>query len=143
MHRGGMGSLIAPLKPEQLKKWREKFPPLHYPTGQTLFYEGHQPYGIYVVHSGTLVLKARKRSRAKKILISAGTAVGLDLIVRGQPYPCTAIIQDDVELSFISRMDLMKRLGKRDTLIAPIKAASGNGHEHRHVPSHSKDGDSE
>ena len=124
MHHGGVGHVVVVLKPEQLQKWREKVPPFTCKTGQTLFYEGHYPYGVYVIHSGTLALKARKRSRSKRILVSSGSAVGLDLILEDRPFPWTGVIQEDVEISFLARTEAIRRIGRRDALLAPLAGAA-------------------
>jgi len=82
-----------------------------YAKNQILFYEGHFPYGLYVIHQGVLRLR-RARSRLDPIELGSGSIIGLNLIHNHQPYPGTAQVVDDLMVSFVDRLIVLKWIEK-------------------------------
>ncbi len=78
---------------------------VHYKAGQVLFYEEHQPYGAYVIHSGTIDFSSSdcKCSEEKVFSISDGQLVGVDHILDGTPFCCTCSAATDCKITFIPK----------------------------------------
>lgn len=78
--------------------------------GQKLFYEGHVPCGVFVIVSGKVSLfKDGKQGEGPVGQLAANQPIGIDLLANEQPYPFTAIADDDdVEAYFVSKSDLSK-----------------------------------
>ena len=77
--------------------------------GQTLFYKGHMPCGVFVVVAGP-VNYFQETGHAENPVgqFSNFQPIGIDLLTSQQPYPFTAIASgDDVRAYFISKNDLM------------------------------------
>jgi CRP/FNR family transcriptional regulator, cyclic AMP receptor protein len=83
-----------------------------YPKGATLFVEGEEPRGIYILCSGRAKLSTT--SIDGKTLITriseAGDVLGLPATVSGKPYELTADVLEPTEASFILRADFIEFL---------------------------------
>ncbi len=99
----------CPLSPEERIRYQQivatsarlltegKF--LSYQRGQTIFYAGHLPYGLYVVQEGVV-----------SIPTDAGQLLGLRHLLARTPYCETAIAKSDVEVMFFSRTYIDQQL---------------------------------
>ncbi len=82
--------------------------PVHLKKGQKLFYEGHAPCGVFVIVAGKVNLFHEENQEKKSIgQLALYQPIGIDLLANEQPYPYTAIAEDDVKVYFISKGDLM------------------------------------
>ena len=82
---------------------------LDFKKGQVLFYEGHAPYGVFVVGSGEVRFKRGERPCAGNHLWSSpsGKVLGLDHFFDDTPYCCTCLAATDCTMTFISKSQLM------------------------------------
>ncbi|HKQ88158.1 MAG TPA: Crp/Fnr family transcriptional regulator [Candidatus Acidoferrales bacterium] len=85
-----------------------------YPKGATLFVEGEEPRGIFVLCGGRAKLSTT--SMDGKTLITriseAGDVLGLPAAVSGKPYELTADVLEPTQANFISRSDFLRFLAE-------------------------------
>ncbi len=80
-----------------------------YHNGQCLFYEGHLPYGIFIIVSGLVSLVGNEsNSQDNSLPIPLYHPVGFDILMSQQHYPFTATAQNDVKAVFIAKSSLDK-----------------------------------
>src|SRR5215212_6366273 len=81
-------------------------------TGETLFREGEEPQGVYVLHSGAVHLLFAARNGSAKPLREAqpGQILGLCSIVTRRHHDCTAVAAEPCEAAFIERNDFLRAL---------------------------------
>jgi CRP-like cAMP-binding protein len=104
--------------------WRTRVPPGPYRKGQVLFYQGHYPYGIFLIHSGRLELRDTLKEAAIPCELGKGTLIGVDLLQTDLPYPYTGIAAEDVEASFLEKVRFFELLKSEDALVhLPIHRA--------------------
>lgn len=75
-----------------------------WPAGQTLFYEGEEPRGIYVIHSGAVnLIFSAKDGRAKTLRIAhPGQIIGLSSVFSHRAHDYTASIRSTSNLGFVN-----------------------------------------
>ena len=83
-----------------------------WPAGRTLFYEGEEPHGVYVVHTGTVDLVfSAKDGRAKPLrLARAGQIIGLSSVFSHRSHDYTATIRSTSNLGFVDATTFHKLL---------------------------------
>jgi CRP-like cAMP-binding protein len=81
-------------------------------TGETLFREGEEPQGVYVLHSGTVHLLFAARNGSAKPLreVQPGQILGLSCVVTRRHHDCTAVAAEPCEAAFIERDDFLRTL---------------------------------
>jgi CRP-like cAMP-binding protein len=74
-----------------------------WPAGRTLFYEGEEPRGIYLIHSGTVdLIFSAKDGRAKTLREArAGQIIGLCSVFSHRPHDYTAAVHSTSNLGFV------------------------------------------
>jgi CRP-like cAMP-binding protein len=99
----------ALLKHQTLELW---------PAGRTLFFEGEEPRGVYVIHSGTVDLVfSAKDGRAKALrLARAPQIVGLSSVFSRKPHDYTATIRSTSELGFVDAATFHQLLESSPTI---------------------------
>jgi CRP-like cAMP-binding protein len=72
-------------------------------AGETLFREGEEPRGVYVLQSGQVdLLFASRKGEAKPLRVAqAGQILGLSCIVTNRPHDCTATAATPCRVGFI------------------------------------------
>lgn len=85
---------------------------LNFCKGQVLCYEGHVPYGIFVIRSGEVSYRQGETPCQVKHerTSSEGRLVGLHHIFTGTPFCCTISAETDCEVLFISKTQLISFL---------------------------------
>ncbi len=86
--------------------------PLTFRKGQVLIYEGHHPYGIFILQSGKVSFyhdggSCRQEHLQKTPL---GKVLGLDFFLKDEISCCTCIVEEDCQVLFISKTQLMPYL---------------------------------
>jgi len=83
-----------------------------YPKGATLFVEGQEPRGVFVVCSGRVKLSAGSADGKTLILriAESGEVVGLPSTISGKPYEVTAEALEPIQANFIRREPFLKFL---------------------------------
>jgi CRP-like cAMP-binding protein len=86
--------------------------------GETLFREGDEPRGVYVLHSGSVqLLFAGKNGNAKPLReAQPGQILGLSCVVTQRPHDCTATAAEPCEVAFIERDDFLRTLDDSPTV---------------------------
>lgn len=81
-------------------------------TGETLFREGEEPRGVYVLHSGVVRLLFTGKNGSAKPLREAlpGQILGLSCVVTQRPHDCTATAGEPCEVAFIERDEFLRTL---------------------------------
>ena len=94
---------------EHIQRW---------PAGKTLFVEGEQPRGVYVIHSGEVEMVFSSRSGVRKPLRVAGRGdvVGLGDAVSNRERDCTATTRTTARIGFIPLSDLWRMLDQMPEL---------------------------
>jgi CRP-like cAMP-binding protein len=86
------------------KKAKEGATSLYFEQGQFLFYEGHAPYGLYLLLSGKIELTFS--SKPSMQIDSAPTILGLFHIFQNQSYCCSCQAISPVHVVFIAKSQL-------------------------------------
>lgn len=83
--------------------------PLTFRKGQVLFYEGHTPYGLFVIQSGKVRFLRGDHPCDQNHLWSSpkGNVIGLHHFFDGPPFCCTCLASDDCQVIFISKTQLL------------------------------------
>jgi len=78
---------------------------LDFKAGQTIFYEGHFPYGVYVLSRGRVRLFRKKPNGAEELqkIIEPTQILGEEAFVENKPFEYSARAETDVSISFFSR----------------------------------------
>jgi len=78
-------------------------------AGQTIFYSGNDPLGIFTIQSGVVKLEVASLSGATHTLrlVGPGGALGYRSLFANEPYHATAVALEDCELCFIPKADIM------------------------------------
>lgn len=80
---------------------------LYFQAGQVLFYEGHNPYGIFVLLTGDVHF-SREVGTADdhRESFSKGVVLGLEAFLEEKPYCCTCTASRPTQVVFISKTQL-------------------------------------
>lgn len=85
-----------------------------YKAGQTVFYTGNEPFGVYFIHHG--VVKLMKSGRAGRMHITymggAGDLFGYRALLAGELYKITAESHHHAKISFIQKDFFLNYLRK-------------------------------
>ena len=78
-------------------------------AGQTIFYSGNDPLGIFTIQSGIVKLEVASLSGATHTLrfVGPGGALGYRSLFANEPYHATAVALEDCELCFVPKADIM------------------------------------
>lgn len=81
---------------------------ISFSKGQVLFYEGHSPYGIFVLKSGKVRFSVGEKPCPVDHLWKApkGNGIGLHHFFDQTPFCCTCIALTDCKMVFISKTQL-------------------------------------
>ncbi|MDO8519158.1 MAG: cyclic nucleotide-binding domain-containing protein [Deltaproteobacteria bacterium] len=75
--------------------------------GQSIFYEGHNPYGIFVLSSGNVRFVSSQKCGTDHVWQSpSGKVLGLKFFFEDRPYCCDCIAKGECEVVFISKTQL-------------------------------------
>jgi len=83
-----------------------------YGTGHSLFSEGDDPRGVYIVHSGQVALVFSGKNGHTKALRTAeeGQILGLSCVVSHRRHDCSATTKTPCELGFIDRDAFLRQV---------------------------------
>ena len=83
---------------------------LVFKKNQVLFYEGHMPYGVFVLQSGRVHFDQAKNACHDNVNVIPGQAMGVESFCRDEPYCCTCVADEDCKVVFLSKTQLMPYL---------------------------------
>ena len=81
---------------------------LSFHEGQSLYYEGHSPYGLFVLLSGKTHFQSNgscKQEHGWKAPL--GKVLGFESFFEDAPYCCSCIAENDCKVVFISKTQLL------------------------------------
>ncbi|MCP5464634.1 MAG: cyclic nucleotide-binding domain-containing protein [Deltaproteobacteria bacterium] len=82
---------------------------VRFQKGQTIFYRGHLPYGIYIFSSGKVGLVTGEKG-VEQVGAPNNVCIGLDSILADEVLPFTAVAQSDVIGYFVCKAAVQKYL---------------------------------
>lgn len=85
---------------------------MRFKPGETLFKEGDEPEGIYILEAGQadLLFSARNGHVKPLRVVQSGQILGLSAVVGNKPHDCTAIARTGCRVGFIDRQSLRRLL---------------------------------
>lgn len=91
---------------------------LTFRKGQVLFYEGHIPYGVFVIRSGGVnFVQGETPCEGEHLWPSSrGKVVGLRHVIDGTPSCCTSMATEDCEATFISKTLILPYLYEQPSI---------------------------
>lgn len=107
-------SLFCGLNEEDLNEISENKTCVTYKKGQTLFYEGTRPLGLFCVNSGKIKV-SRISSQGKEYILkisSPGDFLGYRALLSEEHYAASATVIEDAQVCFIPKADFFKTLQK-------------------------------
>lgn len=84
--------------------------PCSFKAGQTIFYAGNEPLGLFTIQSGLVKLEVSTASGSAHTirLLGAGGTLGYRSLFSDEPYHATAVAIEDCELCFIPKADVFE-----------------------------------
>lgn len=91
-----------------------------YRAGQTIFYGGSQPLGLYVIRKGLVKLESLSAEGESHILrlMGPGQVLGYRALFAEEPYRANAIAVEDVEICFIPKNVILKEIVRGNPEVA-------------------------
>lgn len=82
---------------------------VRFKADQTIFYEGNEPIGLYVIQSGLVKLQSLTAEGSSNTLrlLGPGQALGYRSLFANEPYRASAICVEDCTLCFVPKSILM------------------------------------
>jgi CRP/FNR family cyclic AMP-dependent transcriptional regulator len=104
--------LFCNLSPEAVQRLSTITFASSYPKGATLFVEGQNGRGVFILCSGRVKLSTSSIDGKTLIvrLSEPGEVLGLPSTVTGTPYELTAVVVEPTQANFISRQDFLNFL---------------------------------
>jgi CRP-like cAMP-binding protein len=89
-----------------------------WPAGRTLFFEGEEPRGVYLIHSGTIDLVfSAKDGRAKALRVArGGQIIGLSSVFSHRTHDYTATVRTTCEVGFVDVATFHRMLESSPTI---------------------------
>jgi CRP-like cAMP-binding protein len=115
--------------PQELDRLLKSGQSLTFHKGQVLVYEGHHPYGIFVLQSGKVDFYregALCRERHLRIF-PQGPVIGLDCFLNDGTSCCTCRAVEDCQVTFISKTHLIPSLKELANLPRFSEQGNKNG----------------
>jgi CRP/FNR family transcriptional regulator len=124
--------IALPVKASILSRLRQKNRTVTYEPGQVLFYRGHLPYGVFILHEGKVDFRVGETDRHSMFQAGAGTMLGLSSLLADRPYPLTAVVLEKVRVSFAGKSQLLDWVKKGAAWLPPeLKLLSGSSKRSR------------
>jgi CRP-like cAMP-binding protein len=94
----------------QALRWRSA--PIACSEGRTLFTQGENPDGIYILEDGeaAMVLNSTSGRTVMCLHAGSGSLLGLPAVVAGEPYSLTAMAKPGSTIRFVTRDDFEKMI---------------------------------
>ncbi len=95
---------------------RREGQPLSFRKGQVLFYEGHYPYGLFVLMSGqvSFTREGIPSGDDHRWPFLKREAIGVEALVKNEAYCCTCTAVRDCQAVFLSKTQLVPFLKKEE-----------------------------
>lgn len=111
-------SLFSELSDEHLSRLSSEKNCVYHKKGQTLFYEGTRPLGLFCINDGVVkVYKSTSNGREQIIrLARAGDFLGYRALLGEEPYAASATILQDARICFIPKESFFELLAGDSSL---------------------------
>jgi CRP-like cAMP-binding protein len=85
---------------------------------RTLFHQGDDPTGVYILHSGsaTLTMESNSGEVVLRIESGSGSLLGLPGLIGNKPYSLTAVAHSGSRVSFVAREDFLRLMNQEPSL---------------------------
>lgn len=95
-----------------IQAMKERSRPVDCSEDRVLFYQGDEPVGLYIVHSGTTTMTMRTLDGETVLDITAepGSLLGLPAVVSNSCYSLSATARGGAEVSFVPREEFSKMM---------------------------------
>lgn len=102
-------NLICSVSPEVIPHLERAKVLSIYKPGQTIFYAGNEPLGLFTITKGLVKLETVSQSGSAHTLriIGPGGVLGYRSLFASEPYHASAIAMDEVEMCFIPKSDVL------------------------------------
>lgn len=90
---------------------------IHFSKGQTLFYQGHNPCGIFWIGKGKVSLVHIDQGQEHSEYKEDGVILGMEELMKGEALMYTAIASTDCDVLFIAKAAFTGWLGQYTHLI--------------------------
>lgn len=89
-----------------------------YPKGQTVFWEGNQPQGMYCVNKGSVKISHTDNDGKEQIIrmVKEGDILGYRSLITGEFYTSTAVALEDTTVCLIPKENFFKLLEENSDL---------------------------
>ncbi len=106
--------LFCNLSPPALQTLARITSTASYPKGATLFVEGQEARGVFIICTGRVKLSTASADGKTLILrmADAGEVLGLGSALSGREYQATAELMESAQVNFIPRAEFLEFLGK-------------------------------
>src|SRR5436305_1198115 len=91
---------VKPFSLEEIPDLTEITSPHVFKPGQVLFYEGHQPYGLFILIDGTIEIELTEKKVER---INAGAILGINSFMKFSAYTGTAKAITPCKVNFLSK----------------------------------------
>lgn len=85
---------------------------IHFKKGQVLFYEGHYPYGFFVLVKGDIELSRVTMGGARESLFQKERVLNLFHLITNTPHCATATAKTNVEVLFVPKTTVLEFLAQ-------------------------------
>src|SRR5690606_5487656 len=89
-----------------------------YPKGQTVFWEGNKPQGMYCVNKGAVKISHTGNDGKEQIIrmVREGDILGYRSLITGEDYTSTAVALEDTTVCLIPKENFFKLLEENSDL---------------------------
>jgi CRP-like cAMP-binding protein len=118
-------SHFACLGPEELETVNEHKSCIVYKKGQTIFYEGTRPMGLFCIHSGKIkVFKMGSQGKEQIIyLAKPGDFLGYRALLSEEFYAASATVLEEAQICFVPKNDFFETLQRNPKLYTNMMKA--------------------
>lgn len=111
-------SLLSQLQQEDLEQITNAKHCIRYKKGQTLFFEGTRPIGIFCIHAGHVKVTKSSSSGKEQIIYLAnpGDIIGYQALLSEEEYSTSATVLDESVICFIPKEDFLDILMRDNQL---------------------------
>lgn len=101
---------LQPVSNKELLFWQAHGNAEVFPAGNTVFYKGHYPFGMYILVSGCAAVNYNYYRKRHQVLIHKPVILGANHLVHFSPYKYSVKTLEMTRFIFIPRHELIQQL---------------------------------